>query len=98
MIGISISHLIIRKRFWDVQKHNVEMPIKVIRSECLHYEVADQRDQIVINIWSGSWNNDNYVDNDRRNLIIIVYSGACDWDRPTVCAGGEIKQIENLEE
>ena len=50
MIGISISHLIIRKRFWDVQKHNVEMPIKVIRSECLHYEVADQRDQIVINI------------------------------------------------
>ena len=66
--------------------------------KCLHYEVADQRDQIVINIWSGSWNNDNYVDNDRRNLIIIVYSGACDWDRPTVCAGGEIKQIENLEQ
>ena len=50
MIGISISHLIVRKRLWDVQKHNVEMPIKVIRSECLHYEVADQRDQIVINI------------------------------------------------
>ena len=32
MIGISISHLIVRKRLWDVQKHNVEMPIKVIRS------------------------------------------------------------------
>ena len=29
---------------------------------------------------------------------MIVYSGACDWDRPTVCAGGEIKQIENLEQ